>query len=629
MLICPQCQFENAAAAPNCDRCGTSLTHKNCPECGTQAPLSVPDCPNCGAFIGTIWRALILHSPELAGTSPSEATAQWQLQLQDSLDADGRYQLLSLEATPPVSGDAPSQLPWQGRVLDRQPLAKTRLSLFLEAQAEPLTPSTDSLQTLPPTFDLPESALNYLALQDLPAIPEIGDAWQDAARTVLLLADRSQWQPLEEFLAAESLPLLQLLYYFDEMLQLWEALTKVNCRRSLLALENLRVDEDQYLVLLQLYPDSGGVTSLAQLGQLWLELLGERHSPDSQLLRPFLQRVSNGQFDHVAQVRSQLQQLARTQATEPETPREVVNPPEEDSTNFLTTREDSEGDELPTVVLPMELLSLAEAGITDIGSQRAQNEDFYGIETQISRWENSRRQKIQVSGLFIVCDGMGGHAGGEVASALAVETLQRYFQSCRQENLPSEETIIEGILQANQAIYDENLKESRSGVGRMGTTIALALVHNTHVAIAHVGDSRIYRVTRRRGSELLTLDHAVGQREIMRGVEREVAYARPDAYQLTQALGPRNNGYVKPDVQFFEVNEDTLLLLCSDGLSDNQLLEQHGDTYLVPLLSSRANLEQGLRKMIEFANEQNGHDNLSAIAIRLKVQPSLEHQPLF
>jgi serine/threonine protein phosphatase PrpC len=156
----------------------------------------------------------------------------------------------------------------------------------------------------------------------------------------------------------------------------------------------------------------------------------------------------------------------------------------------------------------------------------------------------------------------------------------------------------------------------------------MLLVQNTKAAIAHVGDSRLYRLTRKRGLEQLTVDHEVGQREIRRGVEPGVAYSRPDAYQLTQALGPRNEQSIDPDVQFLELNEDTLFLLCSDGLSDNELVESHWQTHLAPLLSSRANLDRGILQLIELANEHNGHDNITAVLIRVKVRPNFEQQQL-
>ena len=122
------------------------------------------------------------------------------------------------------------------------------------------------------------------------------------------------------------------------------------------------------------------------------------------------------------------------------------------------------------------------------------------------------------------------------------------------------------------------------------------------------------------------MDHEVGQREILRGVEPSIAYARPDAYQLTQALGPRDENFINPDVQFLQLSEDTLLLLASDGLTDNDLVEQHWRTHLEPLLSSRANLETGVSELIDLANQYNGHDNITAVLIRAKVRPNLEQQ---
>lgn len=158
----------------------------------------------------------------------------------------------------------------------------------------------------------------------------------------------------------------------------------------------------------------------------------------------------------------------------------------------------------------------------------------------------------------------------------------------------------------------------------MGTTLVVVLVHNNQIAVAHVGDSRLYSLSRKRGLEQVTLDHEVGQREILRGVEPAIAYARPDAYQLTQALGPRDENYIHPDVQFFELNEDTLLVLVSDGVSDNGLLEQHWQNHLEPLLSSGTSLQRGVSDLIALANEYNGHDNITAVLIRLKVRPKLE-----
>jgi protein phosphatase len=92
---------------------------------------------------------------------------------------------------------------------------------------------------------------------------------------------------------------------------------------------------------------------------------------------------------------------------------------------------------------------------------------------------------------------------------------------------------------------------------------------------------------------------------------------------LTQALGTHDSQYVQPDIRFLEIEEDTLLLLCSDGISDNDLLEANWESKLLPLLSSSQDIDRGLRKLMEFSNEYNGHDNLTGVLIRLKVRPQI------
>ncbi|WP_353258323.1 serine/threonine phosphatase [Prochlorothrix hollandica] len=301
------------------------------------------------------------------------------------------------------------------------------------------------------------------------------------------------------------------------------------------------------------------------------------------------------------------------------------NSPDSATVNVFMASEPgaSHGDDSPTVVLPMQLVSLDDAGQTDVGQQRNHNEDEFVIQTSIKRLENPQGRSLQAHGLYVLCDGMGGHAAGEVASAKAANFIKQFFETHTWDKLPSEAMIREAILGANHDLYRANQESSSYGSGRMGTTLVMLLIHNTHVAIAHVGDSRIYRYTRKKGLELLTLDHELGQLEIQRGVDPEVAYAMPDAYQLTQALGPRDNNCVDPDITCLELNEDTLFLLCSDGLSDNDLLEESAETHIKPLLSSRKNLDQGMIELMELANECNGHDNITAIAIRAKVKPNM------
>ncbi|MBD1212139.1 MAG: serine/threonine phosphatase [Dolichospermum sp.] len=280
-------------------------------------------------------------------------------------------------------------------------------------------------------------------------------------------------------------------------------------------------------------------------------------------------------------------------------------------------------DQMTNIPLSPPLVSWEYAAYTDTGRQRNHNEDYFAIDSKVHKQELPEGAILTKTGLYILCDGMGGHAGGEVASKLAVNTIRKYFQETwTSGELPNQESIKEAVYLANQAIYDLNQQQARSGMGRMGTTLVMLLLQDHQAAIAHVGDSRIYYLTHREGLVQLTIDHEVAQREISRGVEPTIAYGRADAYQLTQALGPRDQDYLYPDVSFLDIHEDMLLLLVSDGLSDNECLENHWQTHLQPLLSYDSDLEMGIQDLIELGNEYNGHDNITAILVRVIVSPS-------
>ena len=601
MLICPQCQFENPNTNKFCQHCGTSLTHKVCAKCSTNVALSEERCHNCGVQTGTVWWAIILKEQQ---NEPASVTVTLSLPVGAYLDQQQRYQLLEpLPAEQEIAANTEVHL----RVLDCQPFARSPLEVGGELVTE-----------------IPAIAKTYLALQSQfhQKLPAIHDAWQQEGIQVVLIADRSNWPSLIGLWHDEKTTPLQIFHWLYDITQLWAGLEPWHCRQSLLELSNLRVDEDGVLGLQRLYAETevGKPLTLQNLGQVWQRLFQESQRTQFGSLVQLLGDLQAGNIQTIDELRSRLEASANelqanvTSTTVPsETAVAVVelDEPQDSSTK---------SDDMPTIVLPMHLLSLEDAGHTDVGRQRHHNEDFFGIETAITKLESPNNRAMQARGLYILCDGMGGHAGGEVASSLAVKTITQYFQTHWQSQLlPAEETIREAVLLANQAIYEMNQQDARSGTGRMGTTLVTVLLQNTQVAVAHVGDSRLYRLTAKRGLEQVTLDHEVGQREILPGIEPEVAYGRPDAYQLTQALGPRDENFIDPDVQFLQLYEDTLLILASDGLSDNDLLEQHWQTHLEPLLSSETSLEHGLSNLIDLANEYNGHDNITAVVIRAKV----------
>lgn len=295
---------------------------------------------------------------------------------------------------------------------------------------------------------------------------------------------------------------------------------------------------------------------------------------------------------------------------------------EEDFMEGLVTEmfevEEASG-ELPTILLPSRLLSVEAAGITDVGQSREHNEDFFMIDNRVTHLCAPDSSQIYARGLYILCDGMGGHDQGEVASRMAAESLALHFTEHWQACLPSSAEIQDAILQTNQMLYDLNDHQTRLGVGRMGTTLVLALLQDKQFRFVHVGDSRLYQFTYLDGLQQLTIDHEVGQRDIAKGVKPKVAYARPNAYQLTQALGPRPSDCLNLEVQDLTLNEDCLLLLCSDGMSDNHLLERYWETHLRPLLNFQIPLDEGLYNLVALANAENGHDNISVVGVRVRV----------
>ncbi len=620
MLICPQCHAENPSINKFCQRCGTSLTEKVCVECGTRVAVNAQQCPNCSAVTGTFWLAIITTASAVVEEKKKleeEIPPTPPLSHFPYLDLGKRYQILE----PPTNDDTEISV----RVLDYQPLQVSPLKMMMANQSGKIALELTKLGA---------QAQAYIALRSYHSIPPIHDAWQEADLGIVLIEDRKSWQRWVDIWQNNETTSLQIVHWFYEMTRLWEAFEPWHCRQSLLELENICLDEDQALAVKRLYFTPEKTFTIHDLAKVWQALFRQSQRTQFGSLVQLLSDLDEGVLQTLPDLRSRLEEIAQELQVEPTTDTPTMEPMPEpqaqtSSPTILQQSEDftPRSDEMPTVVLPMELVNLEDVGRTDVGRQRQHNEDCFGIETKINKVELLNNRDFQAHGLYILCDGMGGHAGGEIASSLAVKTLRQYFQANWVTNqLPSEASIREAVRLANQAIYDVNQQDSRSGVARMGTTLVLLLVQDNQIAIAHVGDSRLYRLTRNGGIEQLTVDHEVGQREILRGVEPSIAYARPDAYQLTQALGPRDENFINPDVQFLQLSEDTLLLLASDGLTDNDLVEQHWRTHLEPLLSSRANLDTGVNELIDLANQYNGHDNITAVLVRAKVRPNLEQQ---
>jgi serine/threonine protein phosphatase PrpC len=251
-------------------------------------------------------------------------------------------------------------------------------------------------------------------------------------------------------------------------------------------------------------------------------------------------------------------------------------------------------------------LRLEVAELTDVGRRRDSNED------NMTRLVPKEPKLLEQKGaLFVVADGMGGHAAGEVASEIAVETIREEYYETEQEDIP--EALATAIKQANQVIYDRATEQSAGRAG-MGTTCVVAVVRGALVYLANVGDSRAYLV---RDGQIcqLTYDHSWVAEQVRAGMLTE-EQARTHSHRnvITRALGTQAE--VQPDLFIVPLEEGDLLLLCSDGLSGYV-----SDEEMNRILNSTSPVE-GVHALIDQANEHGGPDNITAVLVHaLEVPP--------
>jgi protein phosphatase len=287
-------------------------------------------------------------------------------------------------------------------------------------------------------------------------------------------------------------------------------------------------------------------------------------------------------------------------------------------------------------------LRLKVAGATDAGSLQNHNEDScYPTRTDLPTDLNLPRDPL-IPHLSIVCDGIGGHEGGEVASQLAVQSIKLQVRALLAELTEDPEMMTPELVSqqlaaiirvANNLIASRNNEQARESRRRMATTLTLALQlpqivkmpdgqGNAHeLYIASVGDSPAYWLTPRY-CQRLTVDDDVIAREVRlgRSLYRK-ALQRPDAGALTQAVGTKDAELLRPTVQRFILEEDGLLLLCSDGLSDNNLIEQFYADLPRDIFSGKLSMEEAVQQLINLANQKNGQDNISAVLTYCAVSP--------
>ena len=250
-------------------------------------------------------------------------------------------------------------------------------------------------------------------------------------------------------------------------------------------------------------------------------------------------------------------------------------------------------------------------GLTDVGLVRGHNEDSIGENRDL--------------GLAVLADGMGGHRGGEVASAIAVstilETLDNELKNIKSGDVDevsgySLESIAvnDAVIKANENVFTSSIENSQ--YRGMGTTVVVLLFHNDHFTVAHVGDSRLYRY-RDGALEQITRDHSLMQELVDRGFYTDdQARESLNKNLVTRAIGAEE--FVEVDVHEDIAHPGDIYLLCSDGLTD--MLED--DDIKNTIVDNGEDLEKIASELIRLSNEAGGKDNISAVLARpLKASP--------
>jgi protein phosphatase len=250
------------------------------------------------------------------------------------------------------------------------------------------------------------------------------------------------------------------------------------------------------------------------------------------------------------------------------------------------------------------------AGKTDVGCVRKHNEDSFLADEGL--------------GLFVVADGLGGHAAGEVASQIVVETIARFVG----ETLEKDRTwpleynpslsydgnrLRVALMLSDQAIAEDIRRNPERET--MGSTVVAGLFHGAKVTLAHVGDSRAYLLNAE-GIHQVTRDHSWVAEQVANGIlTPSEARVHPFRNVITQALG--NGGELDIEIQDLELGKTDRLLLCSDGLSG-----MIGDKQIWDIVEQSKDLQTAVESLVFIAREHGGEDNITAILVGLESEDS-------
>ena len=478
-----------------------------------------------------------------------------------------------------------------GIVLDTQPGQLPNPPAEISPELEPYLRLVPYQPHVPQVYGLVSSASqqgdDILLLEQAPLYTEgvIGAALE-------LL--EGQLMPALTTVWAQSSAMRQLNWLW-QLAHLWEPLATEGVAATLLQPDLLRVEE-ALVRLLSLQADGRTAITLAALGRLWQQWLPTAQPAIASFLGELCQLLQQGHIRNGEQLVALL-----------------------DRALAACGRSQSRQIHIATV--------------TDQGPSRQRNEDACyppggTVWDSAEPGQNHSPAQPLAQPLVIVCDGIGGHEGGSVASNLAIATMQQQLQTLPPQDKAIEPTVLmlqleQATLTANDVISQRNDYEQRQERQRMGTTLVLALAYAHELYLTHVGDSRIYRMTRL-GCHQVTLDDDLAAREVRLGyaLYRE-ALQQPGSGSLVQALGMGASTLLHPTVQRFVLDEDCVFLLCSDGLSDHDRVDEYWQSELLPLLEGKTDVATASQRLLAIANSKNGHDNVTIGLLHCRVSPQM------
>jgi protein phosphatase len=495
-----------------------------------------------------------------------------------------------------ATGNQAAQIPPQTKVADRYEVIKPQIWLDTQPAILPDIPA-----------QLPNIVIPYLRLySEYLHIPQVYGftAFAGVDGDILLLENA----PIDETGCIypkiseswkQASPVRQV-YWLWQILQLWTPLLELQVAQSLLFLDNLCV-QGWCIRLLELHPSTEQPT-LQDLGNSWRPWVITAASTIAAKLESIVELMCQEKVD-LKDINFQLNELLLTTAAE----------------------------------LP---LFLSIAGATDTGKVIKHNEDAcYPSDT--NNIDDDLKPRLS-----IVCDGIGGHEDGEVASELALQSLKLQMRALLTQTEEQTELLSPALLSqqiesclrvVNNVVWSRNDEQNRQGKERMATTLVMSLqipqriitsagenLKNSHeLYLAHIGDSRAYWITQNY-CQLLTVDDDMVKREVGLGKSLyRQALQIPEANALTQALGTKEGEFLDFSIQRFILEEDGILLLCSDGLSDRNLVTQYWQDYAILVLTGDLSIEAATQELIKLANEKNGQDNISVVLTLCRVAEPL------